>query len=97
MPKMKTKSSAKKRLRLGHQGIQLVHGVSSFEMKKGIEACGSLNPFFGLARSGDQAASLALTCSTMLPKAALSWTAKSANTLRSMAMAAFFRPLANWL
>jgi hypothetical protein len=46
---------------------------------------------------GTQAASLALTCSTMLPKAALSCTARSASILRSISMAAFFRPLANWL
>jgi hypothetical protein len=44
-----------------------------------------------------QAASLALTCSTMLPKAALSCTARSANILRSISMEAFFSPLANWL
>lgn len=39
----------------------------------------------------------ARACSTMRAKAALSLTARSASTLRSMAMLAFFRPLANWL
>jgi len=47
--------------------------------------------------SGDQAANLALTCSTMWPKATMSCTAKSASILRSISMWAFFRPLANWL
>ena len=44
-----------------------------------------------------QAASLALTWFTMLVKAAASCTAISASTLRSISMAAFFRPLVNWL
>ena len=40
---------------------------------------------------------LALACSTMPLKAALSKTARSASTLRSMSIAAFFRPAMNWL
>jgi hypothetical protein len=45
----------------------------------------------------NQAVSLALTWSTMAPKAALSLMAISERTLRSISIPAFFSPLANWL
>jgi hypothetical protein len=84
-------------------GIQLVHKDSSNEQ--------GLVPFQALALVSDaqatvredssprenQAASLALTCSTMPAKAALSCTAMSASTLRSISMPALRMPLANWL
>ena len=49
------------------------------------------------AAGGNQAASLAFTCSTMPAKAAMSCTAISLKTLRSISICAFLSPLANWL
>ena len=49
------------------------------------------------ARRRRNQASLALACSTIPAKAALSCTAISASTLRSRAMPALFMPLMNWL
>src|SRR5437764_1131307 len=75
-----------------HDAVELIrlHTTSIPEKKGG----GFAPPFF--VRSLDQVKE-AFACSAIFVNAALSWTARSASTLRSMSIAAFFNPLMNVL
>ena len=102
----------KSRARLADHVVECVHidSMQCVQKKRGQNLTGNTHHESTPLRTGhteqnksarlsiaDQAANLALTCSTMLLNAAWSWTAKSASILRSISIAAFFRPLANWL
>ena len=89
------------------QGVQLVHSNKNLrgEIKKSwslfkrqpLSRGRRKPPWSGTPAVQNQAASLALTCSTMPAKAALSCTAMSASILRSISIPALRMPLANWL